>query len=416
MIEFDTIEQAIADLKMGKMIIVVDDYHRENEGDFVMAADKVTSEAINFMAIHGRGLICAPITSERARQLDLPMMVDQNNTRFETAFTVSVDARGVGTGISAEDRARTIRALIDENTHPEDFMRPGHIFPLVAQKRGVLQRPGHTEAAVDLARLAGCRPGGIVCEICREDGSMARVPDLFQMAKHLGLKFITVESLIEYRQRTEILIKEVSAIPFPTHHGAFNLHLFEELVDGGIHIALVKGDLEDAGSRPILTRVHSECLTGDVFHSLRCDCGEQLEHSLELIEKRGKGVLIYLRQEGRGIGLVNKIKSYLLQDQGLDTVAANHQLGFQADLRNYYFAAQVLRQFEVKEIDLITNNPRKLNDLQKFGIDVKNRIPLEISPNPINENYLQAKRDRLGHILLNLDDREFSSQRQGQGR
>ena len=394
MAPFNTIKEAIADIKQGKMIIVTDDCQRENEGDLVMAAEKITHEAVNFMATHGRGLICVPITEERRKKLDIPLMTSENDSEFKTAFGISVDSKKGGTGISAMDRARTIKALVDKATSPSDLMRPGHIFPLVANSKGVLKRAGHTEAAVDMATLSGFKPVGVICEICNEDGSMARLPELFKMAKKFSLKIITIEDIIEYRQQNEILITEESSIEFPSRYGMFNLHLFKGMIDLKQHIALVKGDLKGT----VLTRVHSECLTGDLLGSLRCDCGEQLQKSLELIEKEG-GILLYLRQEGRGIGLANKIKAYHLQDQGLDTVSANHQLGLQADLRDYYIAGQILQHFNIKKINLVTNNPRKLNDLQKFGIDVIKRIPLEIDPNSTNRDYLLAKRDRLGHIL-----------------
>ena len=380
------------------MVIVTDDCQRENEGDLAMAAEKITHEAVNFMATHGRGLICVPIKEERRKKLDIPLMATENSSELKTAFAVSVDSNKGGTGISAIDRARTIKALVDKKTKPSDLMRPGHIFPLISKEGGVLNRAGHTEAAVDMAILAGLEPSGVICEICKEDGSMARLPELFKMAEKFSLKIITIEDIIEYRQQNEILIKEESSIEFPSCYGAFNLHLFEGVIDQKQHIALLKGDMKGT----VLTRVHSECLTGDLFGSLRCDCGEQLQRSLELIEKEG-GILLYLRQEGRGIGLANKIKAYHLQDQGLDTVSANHQLGLQADLRDYYIAGQILRHFNIKRINLVTNNPRKLNDLQKFGIDVIKRVPLEVSPNSTNRNYLLAKRDRLGHMLnLNI--------------
>ena len=394
MSKFNTIDEAVSDIKEGKMVIVVDDCQRENEGDLVMAAEKITQMAVNFMATHARGLICVPIEEKRREKLDIPLMTTKNSSELKTAFTVSVDSRNGGTGISAMDRAKTIRALVDEKTTPSDLMRPGHIFPLIAKKGGVLKRAGHTEAAVDMASLAELSPAGVICEICNEDGSMARLPELFKIAEKFSLKIITIEDLIEYRQQNEVLIKEESAIEFPSRHGPFNLHLFEDLIDQKQHIALVRGEMKGT----VLTRVHSECITGDLLGSLRCDCGEQLQKSFELIEKEG-GILIYLRQEGRGIGLANKIKAYHLQDQGLDTVSANHQLGLQADLRDYYIAGQILRHFNIKKINLITNNPRKLNDLQKFGIDVIKRIPLEICPNAMNMNYLLAKRDRLGHML-----------------
>ena len=323
LVKFNTVKEAIDDIRQGKMIIVVDGHDRENEGDFIMAADKTTVEDINFMTTYGRGLVCVPMNEERRRQLNLPLMTLDNNTKFETAFTVSVDSRDGGTGISAMDRTRTIQALVDEKTLPEDLMRPGHIFPLIAKSGGVLKRPGHTEAAVDLARLANLNPMGVVCEICNEDGSMARVPQLMKIAEKFSLKIITIDDLILYRQQNEILVKEINAIDFPTQYGSFNLYLFEDIIDKKQHIALVKGNLDE----PVLTRVHSECLTGDLLGSLRCDCGDQLHTSIQRIEEKGNGILIYLRQEGRGIGLSNKLKAYHLQDQGLDTVSCQSSTG-----------------------------------------------------------------------------------------
>ncbi len=396
---FNTIEEAIEDIRKGKILIVVDDEDRENEGDFIMAAEKVTPEAINFMAKHGRGLICVAMTPERLDELDLQPMVTENTAHMGTEFTVSVDAReGTTTGISAHDRARTVRTLIDPKTKPSDLARPGHIFPLRARKGGVLTRAGHTEAVVDLCRLAGLYPAGVLCEIMDEDGSMARVPRLKEIAREFDLKIITVRDIIEYRRRTERLVKRVVTTRLPTRYGNFVLHLYSSAVDEHHHIALVKGDVTTP--EPVLVRVHSQCITGDIFGSLRCDCGDQLHQAMMMIEKEGRGVLLYMRQEGRGIGLVNKLLAYNLQDQGKDTVEANEALGFKPDLRDYGIGAQILVDLGVKKLRLITNNPKKIVGLQGYGLEVVERVPIEIPPNEINRRYLETKRDKLGHLIL----------------
>jgi len=396
---FNTIEEAIEDIRQGKIVIVVDDEDRENEGDFIMAAEKVTPEAINFMAKYGRGLICVAMTAERLQQLDLHPMVTENTAHMGTEFTVSVDARhGTTTGISAFDRATTIRALVDPRTRPEDLARPGHIFPLRAREGGVLNRAGHTEAVVDLCRMAGLYPAGVLCEIMDEDGSMARVPRLKEIASQFGLKIVTVRDLIEYRRRKEKLVKRIVTTNLPTAYGNFVLHLYESAVDEHHHIALVKGDVTTP--EPVLTRVHSQCLTGDVFGSLRCDCGEQLHKAMRMIEEEGRGVLLYMRQEGRGIGLVNKLLAYRLQDKGKDTVEANEALGFRPDLRDYGIGAQILYDLGVRKIRLMTNNPKKIVGLQGYGLEVVERVPIEIPPNEINLRYLETKRDKLGHMIL----------------
>jgi len=401
-IKFDSIEDAILDIKKGKIVIVVDDEDRENEGDFVMAAEKVTPEAINFMATHGRGLICAPIASKRAKELQLELMIKSNDALHGTAFTVSVDSINAGTGISAADRAKTIEALINPSTRVEELLRPGHIFPLIAKDGGVLIRNGHTEAAVDLAQLAGLKGAGVICEIQNEDGSMARVKELSKIAQKFNLKLITIKDLVNYRIKNEVFINETVAINFPNEFGDFKLHMFENSLDKKEqHLALVKGDLNnEVDERPVLVRIHSECFTGDLFGSKRCDCGDQLKKSMMMIQEEGRGILIYLKQEGRGIGLLNKIKAYDLQDKGYDTVTANHKLGFEADLRQYGFAAQILKKFGVKKIKLLTNNPWKLLDLLKFGIEISQRISVEVEPNELNLHYLETKRDKLGHIIL----------------
>jgi 3,4-dihydroxy 2-butanone 4-phosphate synthase/GTP cyclohydrolase II len=401
-IKFDSIEDAILDIKKGKIVIVVDDEDRENEGDFVMAAEKVTPEAINFMATHGRGLICAPISSKRAKELQLELMIKSNDALHGTAFTVSVDSINAGTGISAQDRAKTIEALINPSTRIEELLRPGHIFPLIAKDGGVLIRNGHTEAAVDLAQLAGLKGAGVICEIQNEDGSMARVKELSKIAQKFNLKLITIKDLVNYRIKNEVFINETVAINFPNEFGTFKLHMFENSLDKKEqHLALVKGEVNnEVDERPVLVRIHSECFTGDLFGSKRCDCGDQLKKSMRLMEEEGRGILIYLKQEGRGIGLLNKIKAYDLQDKGYDTVTANHKLGFEADLRQYGFAAQILKKFGVKKIKLLTNNPGKLLDLLKFGIEISQRISVEVEPNELNLHYLETKRDKLGHIIL----------------
>lgn len=401
-IVFDTIESAIEAIKRGEMIIVVDDEDRENEGDFVMAAELVTSEAVNKMATHGRGLICAPITRQRAYELNLDPMVRENTESMETAFTVSVDLReGTTTGISASDRAKTIKALIDPKTKPNDFRRPGHIFPLIAVEGGVLRRAGHTEASVDLARLAGLQPAGVICEIMNDDGTMARVPDLVKVAKKLDLKIITIKDLIAYRMEHESLVRNLISVNLPTIYGDFQLHAFEERLSGGTHLAMTKGEWTE--DEAVLVRVHSSCITGDIFGSKRCDCGQQLHAALEAVEKAGKGVVLYMNQEGRGIGLINKLKAYQLQEQGLDTVEANVALGFKPDHRDYGIGAQILRSLHVKKMRLLTNNPTKRVGLQGYGLEIVERVPIEFEPYPENERYLHTKRDKMGHELSGLD-------------
>ncbi|NLO89303.1 MAG: bifunctional 3,4-dihydroxy-2-butanone-4-phosphate synthase/GTP cyclohydrolase II [Clostridia bacterium] len=397
---FNSIEEAIEDIKNGKMVIVVDDQDRENEGDLVMAAEKVTPEAVNFMAKYGRGLICTPLTEEIAERLNFHPMVYDNTDPHGTAFTVSVDYKGVKTGISAYERAETIKALVDPSSKPEDFRKPGHIFPLRAKEGGVLRRTGHTEAAVDLARLAGLRPVGVICEIMNEDGTMARVPDLIKFAEVHGLKLITIADLIRFRRKHEQLVRRVEEVNLPTKYGKFMAYTYQDIVEGEGHIALVKGEVNDG--RPVLVRVHSQCLTGDVFGSLRCDCGQQLASALRMIEEEGRGVLLYMRQEGRGIGLINKMKAYKLQEKGMDTVEANEKLGFKADLRDYGIGAQILADLGVKELRLLTNNPRKIAGLEGYGLKVVERIPIQVCPNENNEKYLMTKKKKLGHYLDNI--------------
>ncbi len=396
----DTIEAAIEDIKQGKLVIVVDDEDRENEGDFITAAANVTPEIINFMSKHGRGLICAPITEERCDELNLNLMVENNTVLHQTPFTVSVDLRGHGctTGISAHDRAKTVQALIDPNTQPDDLGRPGHIFPLRAKAAGVLRRSGHTEATVDLARLAGFEAAGVLVEIMNDDGTMARLPQLEEIAKKFDLKIISIKDLIEYRLKTESLIEELVSVKMPTKYGDFDLIAFKQTTTGEHHIALKKGEWDE--DEPVLLRVHSSCFTGDILHSLRCDCGDQLQKAMQMVEQAGKGVVLYMNQEGRGIGLINKLKAYKLQEEGKDTVEANIELGFKNDQRDYGVGAQILRHLNVSKIRLMTNNPKKRAGLMGYGLEIVENVPIEIKPNKHNEFYLQTKRDKLGHEIL----------------
>ncbi|SEH15191.1 bifunctional 3,4-dihydroxy-2-butanone-4-phosphate synthase/GTP cyclohydrolase II [Thermoleophilum album] len=411
---FSTIEEAIEEIRAGRMVVVCDAEDRENEGDLTLAAQFVTPEAINFMAKYGRGLICLALTPERCEELGLELMTAKNESPFETAFTVSIEAReGVTTGISAHDRARTIQVAIDPRTKPSDLVQPGHVFPLKAKPGGVLERAGQTEAAVDLARLAGLTPAGVICEIMNDDGTMARVPDLERFCQRHGLKMITIADLIAYRRRHEKLVERVAEASLPTRYGEFTVIGYRSLVDGKHHVALVKGEV--AGREDVLVRVHSECLTGDVFHSLRCDCGEQLESALAMIEAEGQGVLLYLSQEGRGIGLLNKLKAYKLQEEGLDTVDANLQLGLPADLRDYGIGAQILVDLGLTTIRLLTNNPKKIIGLEGYGLRVTDQIPIQHPPNEHNREYLRAKREKLGHLLhhqgLALDEEMIHAER-----
>ena len=397
---FDRVEEAIEDVRQGRLVIVADDEDRENEGDLVCAAEAVTPDMVNFMATHGRGLICVALTEERADELDLPPMTDQNTDPQQTAFTVSVDAHrrfGVTTGISAQDRATTVRLLVDPATRPADLRRPGHVFPLRARAGGVLRRVGQTEAAVDLARMAGFRPAGLICEILKEDGTMARRPELEAFAKAHGLRFITVAQLVSHRLQKERLVQRIAEASLPTAHGDFRIICYRNLVDDREHVAIVKGDVADQPG--VLVRMHSECLTGDVFGSQRCDCGEQLATAMAQIDREGKGAIVYLRQEGRGIGLGNKLRAYALQDQGQDTVEANQALGFKPDLRDYGIGAQILLDLGLHSIRLLTNNPRKVVGLDGYDIEIIGRVPIQVQPGSHNEHYLETKRAKLGHIL-----------------
>lgn len=402
--KFNTIKEAIEDIKAGKVVIVIDDENRENEGDFVAAAEMVTPEMINFMVTHGRGLVCTPLLESRCEELGLELMIGKNTAAYETPFTISVDLIGNGctTGISAQDRAKTILALVNEKTRPEQLGKPGHIFPLKARKGGVLRRAGHTEASIDLARLSGLKPAGVIVEILNEDGTMARTPELFKLAEKFDLKFITIKDLIKYRIRNESLITEEVDIELPTEYGNFKMKAFNQISNNKPHLAIYKGEWKSGDD--VLVRVHSSCMTGDIFGSCRCDCGPQLQGAMKKIEKEGKGIIVYMNHEGRGIGLINKLKAYQLQEQGKDTVEANIELGFNADDRDYGIGAQILRSMNVTKIKLLSNNPKKRAGLMGYGIEIIENIALEIDSNEYNKFYLETKRDKMGHTLKNLDD------------
>lgn len=397
MYKFNTIEEAIEDIKNGKIVVVIDDEDRENEGDLLMAAEKVTPEAINFMAKFGRGLICMPILGERLEALDIPQMVGHNTDNHQTAFTVSIDAMETTTGISAHERSLTIQKVLAKDAKASDFRKPGHIFPLEAKEGGVLKRCGHTEAATDLAKLAGLYPAGVICEIMNDDGTMARTPELMEFVKEHDLKIITIADLIAYRRKHEVLIEHVTEADMPTKYGDFRIIGYENKLNGEHHIALVKGDVSNG--EPVLVRVHSECLTGDAFGSMRCDCGEQYGAAMDQINKEGRGILVYMRQEGRGIGLINKLKAYSLQDKGMDTVEANLALGFPEDMRDYGIGAQILTDLGVKKIRLMTNNPKKLSGLTGYGLEIVERVPIQMNHNERNAYYLKTKKEKLGHML-----------------